>query len=171
MALRAVSRCLVLCSGLLLAAVTSAQDRGMAPTSQASGVVESPRYGTTGLTYVRVLGIEFLPGSGSYEDYSGGSLERYPLTSSVMRAPLHLPGGAIVDYLEIDFYDALDPDDIHLFIVDCGSLGSSCDDVANINSFANPGYGAISTSGFNYQVDNLGGSLALKAEFDAVNDH
>jgi hypothetical protein len=173
MELRPILRTLVFASGLLLAATAHAQDRGMTPLAgfgahdTAPARAESPRYGTTGLTYVRVPGIEFLPEFGSYQDFSASSLERHPLSSSDMRAPLHLPGGAIIDYLEIDFYDLLDPEDIQLFIVNCGSLGDFCHNVANINSFANPGYGAISTSGINYQVDNLLGSLALKAIFGA----
>jgi len=143
----------------------------MAPTAEGSGVVEparveSPRYGTSGLTYVRVPGIEFFPGFGDYTDFSASSLERHPLSGSYMRAPLHLPDGAIIDYLEIDFYDLLDPEDIQLFIVNCGSLGDSCANVANVNSFAKPGYSAISTSGINY-TDIIGGYLALEAIFGA----
>jgi len=169
-----VSRTLAIAYGVLVPAVVSAQSRGMAPTAEGPGVVEaarveSPRWGTSGLTYVRVPGIEFFPGNGDYTDFSVSSLERHPLSSTFMRAPLHLPGGAIIDYLEIDFYDLLDPEDIQLFIVTCGSLGDDCHDVANVNSFANPGYGAISTSGINYQVDSHLSSLALKAVFGANN--
>jgi hypothetical protein len=87
-----------------------------------------------------------------------------------MVAPVHLPSGSIIDYLEIDFCDSLDPQDIQLFLEDCGPLGLVCDKVANVNSFGFPGCSAISTSGFHHQVSDTGSSFGLRALFGAVNN-
>jgi hypothetical protein len=117
---------------------------------------------------VRVTGIEFFPPDGSGFSGSGGYfLNRHPITSQTMLAPVHLPSGSIIDYLEIVFCDSLDPQDIFLALVDCGPLGVNCTGVANVNSFGFPGCSAISTSGFHYQVNNTGTSFVLRAEFGA----
>jgi hypothetical protein len=174
MELRLVSRCLAFLTGLLVATISLAQQGLKTPqTIGSDGHVlaparaGAPNYGTTDLTYLRVPGIEFSPSNGGAAQ--GGGLGRYPITDNLLEAALHLPGGSIIDYLEIDFCDNLDPEDIHLYLVDCGPLGTTCSDVANVNSFGAPGCSAISTSGINHQVDNVGGSLALRAAFGALN--
>ena len=161
---RAVLRIVAVISGHLLAAVMAAQPGAVLPSTRA----EHPGFGTTSLTYLRVTGVEFLPADGS--GYGTNYLLRWPLSESQMLAPLHLPDGAIIDYLEIDFCDSLDPADIHLELRDCGPLGAPCDVVANVNSFGNPGCSAISTSGMNYAVHTLDSSLALRAFFQVVDD-
>lgn len=177
MRLHAACRFLSVLAVLLASAVTLAQEPLAAPIvgpdgRAPSGVrAPSPKYGTTNLTYVRVSGVEFFPpGGGGYNHAQG--LGRFPTSGVGLIAGLRLPGGSIIDYLEIDFCDFLDPEDIQLFLLDCGPLGATCvTTVANVNSFANPGCSAISTSGIGYQVDNLGGSLALQAIFGASNNN
>ena len=154
-------RVLALLAGLLIAEVSLAQP---GPSTRPTF---TPKYGTTDLTYVRVTGIEFFPPS-SASGYGGnGFLGRYP-GSGTLSAPVHLPSGSIIDYLEIDFCDSLDPQDIHLTLYDCGPVGFGCHPVANVNSFGNPGRSAISTSGFHYQVSNTGSSFDLDANFQAT---
>lgn len=160
---RAASRIVAVLAGHLLAAALAAQQGAGAPARP-----EHPGFGTTSLTYLRISGLEFLPQNGT--GYGTSFLQRWPTNEDVMLAPVHLPDGAIIDYLEIDFCDSLDPADIHLELRDCGPLGAPCDVVANINSFANPGCSAISTSGINYPVDNRSSSFALRAFFQAVDD-
>ena len=119
---------------------------------------------------MRVTGIEFFPANGS-DGYAGGFLlSRHPINGPLLVAPVHLPSGSIIDYLEIDFCDSLDPQDIQLFLEDCGPLGLVCDKVANVNSFGFPGCSAISTSGFHHQVSDTGSSFGLRALFGAVNN-
>jgi hypothetical protein len=161
---RYMRRVLALLAGLLIAEVSLAQP---VPSTEPTF---TPKYGTTNLTYVRVTGIEFVPQSSGI-GYGGlGFLGRYPTSGGdVLVAPVHLPSGSIIDYLEIVFCDYLDPQDIILRLYDCGALGGRSltpQQVANVNSFGNPGCSAISTSGFHYQV-NPGGSFALRAFFQA----
>ena len=133
-------------------------------------VPQSPGFGTADLTYVRMSGLDFFPLESAGGYLVSGFTRRYPVASSFLIAPLHLPGGSIVDYLQIDFCDIRDPQDIHLDMVECDPYGKDCVLVANVNSFGNPDCSSISTSGFNHQVDNLGHSLFLQAEFQSAND-
>ena len=80
---------------------------------------------------------------------------------------IHLPSGAIIDYLEIVFCDYLDPQDILFLLDDCGRFGVSCNSAANVNSFGKPGCSAIFASGFHYRVNNTGSSFFLRAFFQA----
>jgi len=131
--------------------------------------VAAPKYGTANLTYLRVAGIEFFPPVESgYNNWNG--IGRFPTAQEEMDAPFHLPGGAIIDYLEIDFCDYLDPQDIQLYLIDCAQPGGTCSQVANVNSYGAPGCSQISTSGINYQVDNVAHGLYLQALFGAVNN-
>jgi len=133
-------------------------------------VPQSPGFGTSDLTYVRVSGLDFFPVDSGDGYVATTHTARYPVNDTFMIAGLHLPGGAIIDYLEIDFCDTRDPEDILLSMHECNTFGKDCVVVANVNSFADPGCSSISTSGFNHQVDNLGHSLTLEAEFQSVND-
>jgi hypothetical protein len=133
-------------------------------------VPQSPSFGTADRTFVRVPGIDFFP-----YDATGGYARafftaRYPVVDSTLVAALHLPAGSIVDFLQIDFCDIRDPQDIVLNMVECNQFGSVCNQVAIVNSFANPGCSSISTSDFNHQVDNVEHTLFLQATFQSVND-
>jgi len=173
---RSLSRRVAVLAGLLVAARSLAQQEAITPLVAGPGGhalaparASAPSYGTTDLTYVRVTGIEFFPAAGS-SGYAGGFLlSRHPINGPLLVAPVHLPNGSIIDYLEIDFCDSLDPQDIQLFLEDCGPLGLVCDVVANVNSFGAPGCSAISTSGFHHQVSDTGSSFGLRALFGAVN--
>jgi len=175
MALPLPSGCLPALAGLMLAAASLAQEATTPQTIGSSGPVlastrvETPKYGTTDFTYVRVSGLEFFPADGSgFSSYN--SITRYPTTNSTMVAGLRLPSGSIIGFLGIYFCDNLDPQDIQLFLSRCDSIGGDCSPVANVNSFAAPGCSSISTSGFEHQVDNLGERLFLIAVFAKVND-
>jgi S-layer homology domain len=166
------SRQISLVAGVLVAAASLAWPGRMAAQTPGAGgetlARAIPKFGTTNLTFVRLTGLEFFPILGS--DYgSVGGFSRYPTTGNNMLAGLHLPDGSIIDYLEIDFCDTLDPEDIHLFIEECDPALSNCVFVpnANVNSFGASGCSAISTSGIGHQVDNLGHFLVLVAEFQA----
>jgi len=149
---------------LLAAAATTTLSAGEAPS-----VPEANTFGTSALTYLRVPAIEFFPANGSgYK--SSGFVGRYPVGESSMFAPLHLPGGSRIKYLEVDFCDTADPQDILLHLLACIDAGSACASVANVNSFANPGCSSISTSAVNSLVDNQQFTTMLFADFQSVND-
>jgi hypothetical protein len=167
-----VSRTAAIASGVLVAALASAQNRGMAPPPDRPGVVEatrveSPNWGTSGRSFVRLNGLAFNTDGGHFT--TTGSFGRYPSVGglAVLAADVRVPNGSIIDYLEIDFCDNLDPEDIQLTLFDCDPV-TGCTTVANVNSFANPGCSVISTSNFSHVVDNTTSSLGLVAHFDAV---
>jgi hypothetical protein len=175
MELRAVSRFLAVLVGLLAAAPSLAQQGAITPPAVDRGhqtrvpaEARTPNYGTTNLTYVRVSGLEF-------STLTGGTygqrlpIGRFPRQGDPLVAAVHVPTGSIIDYLEIDFCDNADPEDILLSLNACDNLGTDCNAVANVNSFGAPGCSAISTSGFNHQVSNLG-NLFLNAFFQLSND-
>ena len=119
---------------------------------------------------MRVSGWEFFPGSTQFgERYYTAGGGRYPIDNARLYAAVHLPGGSILDFLEIDFCDSLDPKDILLTLIECDG-GECTNNLANVNSFADPGCSAISTSGINHTVDNRNHSLVLQAYFQATND-
>jgi hypothetical protein len=156
-----VPRLIMVASALLWTAILAAEDAPFVP--------QSPSFGTSDLTYVRVPGAEFLPRDGGPFKRSHAT-GRYPVEEDVMIAAVYVPGGSIVDYLQIDFCDTRDPQDILLSLFECDPSGTDCSLVAQVNSFADIGCSSISTSGFNHQVDNLGHSLILLAQFLSVND-
>lgn len=140
---------------------------------QAAGISlaqqKPPNYGTTALTYVRVNALAFFPLDGSGIVTVGNGLARYPPSSCCLFAPLNLPGGAIIDYLELDAYDADPSGDILFYLEGCGPLGDSCTIVTEVSTSGSPGYAAFSVSGVGYPVDNVGGSLVLGTTFGGLN--
>jgi hypothetical protein len=159
---RSIRRVLLVSAGVLSAAILAAQSVPSGP--------QSPNFGTDDLTYVRMSGLDFFPSESAGGYLITGFTRRYPIASSLLFAPLHLPAGSIVSFLQIDFCDTRDPQDILLYMFECDPYGEDCVQVANVNSFGNPGCSSISTSGFSHQVDNLGHSLHLQAEFQSAND-
>jgi hypothetical protein len=121
------------------------------------------------LTYVRVTSLAFFPTDGSGVVTVGNGIARYPPSSCCLFAPLNVPGGAIIDYLELDAYDADPSNDILFYLEDCGPLGSSCTFVTEVLTSGSPGYAAFSVSGVGYTVTNAGGSLVLGTTFGALN--
>jgi hypothetical protein len=155
-----VPRLIMVASALLWTAILAAEGAPFVP--------QSPSFGTSDLTYVRVPGFEFFPlGGAGYK--SSNIIGRYPLVDLPMHAPIHLPGGAFVEYLQIDFCDLADPQDIHLHLFLCEHHGA-CLEQAGVNSFANPGCSSISTSGSFAVVDNLNYATILWADFQSIND-
>ena len=155
------ARLLGVASTLLGAAILVAEE--------APSVPQSDSFGTSSLTYVRVSAVEFFPADGGgYK--SAGFVGRYPVSEAKMYAPLHLPGGSLIKYLQIDFCDSADPQDILLELLVCTDPGNACSSEANVNSFANPGCSTISTSAANALVDNQQYTYMLYAHFQSVND-
>src|SRR5262245_65794160 len=155
-----VLRLIVIVAGLLSSGILAADDAPFGP--------QSPSYGTSDLTYLRLTGLDVFPyGGGGYKP--SHNIGRYPVADTMMMAPLHLPQGSSIDYLEIQFCDLADPQDIHLQLFECTPSGGCVNSVV-INSFANPGCSSISTRGMAYPVNSVSSTLSLWAEFQSVND-
>lgn len=128
----------------------------------------TPRFGTSDLTYVRVTGQEFFPPDGSL-GYAGGNsgLGRYPMAGGELRAALHVPGGAIIDSLELDFCNTSAINSIQLVLNECGALAANCSTVAlvGLDPVLATGCMALSETAIGFTVDNVAGSLGLTANF------
>lgn len=81
----------------------------VAQTPQESGAPSRPEtYGGKAVSYLRVPGSEFFPGGTgvNFDTPSGVIRYSYNNTSiAIFGAPLHLPAGAKIVYLELDFLD------------------------------------------------------------------
>jgi hypothetical protein len=138
----------------------------------------SPRtYGTKDRVLYRIPAAEFLPTSSStgYADAFESSTEfRRSMTSGTSAnflATPHLPAGALVDYVELDYCDS-DPDnvlgtpiDVVLKVYDCNYLGSGCAQLKSLASsngnVVNTGCGYVSDATLAYTVDNNTHELML----------
>ncbi len=90
--------------GLCLVLISSTASVGLAQR-------RPDTYGTTFTTYVHVPAVEFQPFRGVdgpvYTSGNGvtGRITRYGSGDSLFTAPLHLPSGALITYLEFDYCD------------------------------------------------------------------
>lgn len=159
--------------GLLSAALSAGQQAPRSPMAGAGArtikpaPAAGPSYGPTDLTYVRVSGIDFTPARGGDWDQVI-ALSRYPKTDITLMAGVYLPSGAVVEYLEFDYYDS-SALDVVMELLDCGPLGADCNSVTSLSSSGNPGIGSVSTSGLNYAVTTGGSALAARAIFTLNN--
>jgi hypothetical protein len=96
---------------LTLCALLAASIPGVAAGlgAEAPGLPSRPEtYGGTSVSYVRVSGLDFQPVSSTTSYNSSSGSGRYSFNNGnfgVFAAPLHLPGGAKVVYLELDYAD------------------------------------------------------------------
>ena len=85
-------------------------------------------YGTSAVTYVEIPGIEFAPLDSSYQ-YSSNGTARYTNACTnffCFGAPLHLPAGAKVVYLELDFIDTNGLSAVYGGLAQCNYAGQNC---------------------------------------------
>ena len=103
---------------------------GSALVAQASQRVRSlpQTYGTSAVSYVKILGTEFAPLDSSYQ-YSSNGTARYSNACTnffCFGAPLHLPDGAKVVYLELDFLDTNPAAAVYGGLAQCDYAGQGC---------------------------------------------
>ena len=85
-------------------------------------------YGTSAVSYVEIPGIEFQPLDSSYQ-YSTNGTARYTNSCTnfyCFGAPLHLPAGAKVVYLELDFVDTNAATAVYGGLAQCDYAGQNC---------------------------------------------
>jgi len=128
-------------------------------------------YGTKDRVMYRIAAAEFSPinSIGDYgDDFDGSSNFHRRATSGLgttFFASPHLPAGAQVDYLELDYCDSdagLDfssnPIDVYLNAYDCNYLGSGCSQIKSLKSSdgsaVNTGCGYVSDDTLSYTIDN-----------------
>lgn len=137
-------------------------------------------YGTKDRVMYRITASEFSPINtlGDYgDDFNGASGFHRKATSGIgttFFGTAHLPAGALVDYLELDYCDTdagldfnLNPIDVYLNAYDCNYLGSGCSQIKSLKSSdgsaVNNGCGYVSDSSLAYTIDNYTHEFMLTA--------
>jgi hypothetical protein len=89
-------------------------------------------YGTSAVSYLRVPAAAFLPAEVDTNDdrwqyiTSGGLRWQIPLCCGQFEAPLQLPNGAKITYLELDFYDSDQYFTVYASLTICDYHGRNC---------------------------------------------
>jgi hypothetical protein len=114
----------------------------------------SPDFGTSDRSYVRVSAVEFTPANSSC-GYFGSVFGRYPADPSCfMYASFHVPGGALLKYLEFDYCDTSSPN-LGLEVFECDNEGQDCSLLVGVlASSGSPGCTFTSTSSLSHLIDN-----------------
>lgn len=131
------------------------------PARMQTTAVQQPQFGPTGTTYYRQAFSEFFPGDNddSYTTLGSTNIGRY--SSGVMWGPQpHLPGGAQLTYLELDFCDTTSGGEVVLNLYDCSYLGN-CGSLPLVTLTSGmteaPGCSFVSAdlAPLNYTIDNF----------------
>ena len=171
MAPRNLTRFTAVLGGLLITAVSLAQQASSPQRTSVLGpqaaspsqVIGTPNFGSSSLTYVRFMGIsDFYPYNSGSGYASTGSLRWATTALYGMEAPLRVPTGAIIDYLEFDFCDSNASSDISLSLIDCDLTGF-CTPVSTVSSTGSPGCSSASVGSVAYTVDNSTRAISLEA--------
>jgi len=167
----------VVLAGLLISAVVVAQQAPTLPKAAVSSVPPaSPKqiigrpsgFGANGLTYVRSNGLNYYPYQGTQSYASLGNLRHGTVTGQGLDTDLHVPTGAIIDYLELDACDTNATQDMSLSLLACDPINGGCDVPASVTTTGAPGCVAVTMSGIGYQVDNALIAISLEAVDNAA---
>jgi opacity protein-like surface antigen len=132
----------------------------------------TPSFGTTNSTYVSVGPSEFNPRDDTDAYYRGYYLYSKGGSQTFYATP-HLPGGALLTFLELQYCDT-NGSSQHLYLEadDCVSVGAPCDGFTALGFVISSSNGCSSTeidlSGLNYTVDNKNRKLTLYLACDAA---
>jgi hypothetical protein len=159
-------------AGLTAASVLSQEARlsGVPVVVHGGALPKSPEWGTGGTTYYTMGAAEFLPkdSSTSYGTHVSPT-ERYANTSGAdFQTTPHIPGGALLTYLEFDFCDVAPSDSLSLQLSNCDYLGI-CDYppmAAIFTPYSTDSCGAylwMDLTPLNYTVNNFSRRLLLEA--------
>jgi hypothetical protein len=93
--------------------------------AQQSPPREAPKWGGTDRVHYRVGSADFAPYASSVTFAQDiGKYSTVPLGS--FKAALHLPSGALLTYLELDYCDNVGPAEVELYLVVCDYNGLGC---------------------------------------------
>jgi len=161
----ALASCLVLGSSVL------AQPAGRAaagPGAHVETAPKTPEWGVAGVTYYSMGAAEFLP-KDSISTYATdvSPAGRWATSSgAVFQATPHIPGGALLTYMELDYCDDDPNDSLALRLSDCDYLGICNSSFAYVQtSIPNNvcgGYVWTDLTPLNYTVNNTSRRLLLE---------
>ena len=138
--------------------------------AQPSGGVSDPKaadFGTANLTHVRVSAFDFIPresaDAGQWK--SGDGFTRYPTDNvSDWVAPIHVPGGALLKRIELDYCDTSTINHLAILFLECDNQGQNCNIVTGALSTAN-GCNFVADDTLNHRIDNYRHLYVLNATF------
>jgi len=136
------------------------------------GQQHAPAFGTTNTTLYRVGTTEFKAYTNSDEYFDGGH-ELWPGLSAtgIFNATPHLPSGALITYVELDFCDTNTALHMLLHFQECDPVSGACTEWATLSSGYTPGTSCSSSSvdlsAFGHTVDNATEALTLNLNFGA----
>jgi hypothetical protein len=103
---------------------------GIAANARAQKPGDGPQtYGTTNTSYIEVPAEAFFPTESTYNYHSGAEATRYTTSCAGLycfAAPLRLPSGAKIVYLEIDFVDTDPVNSVLGGLTVCDFRGQNC---------------------------------------------
>ncbi len=111
-------------AAIFVAAALSGASRAAEPAP--GGSRRPSTYGTADRTYVSIDATAFSTTSSGFHWACLGSCQlRYVTdnTGEVLTAPVHLPGGAVVDYMEVDYYDGSASGEVTASLESCSAQG------------------------------------------------
>lgn len=159
------SSCVRFSLGILLfwglSGLTAAQEIRRSGASS----VDRPDWGTKDRILSHVDFTQFLPSNSteSYATMASASHGIYnPDGIGTFVAVAHIPSGALLTYLELDYCDTSDTSNVLLIVDDCSYKGNDCQTLTQlISSDGTQGCSLVSTQVFNYTMDNNARELVL----------
>jgi len=128
---------------------------------------KGPDFGTTNLTHVRVSAFDFVPvDSANAGDWKkGDGFTRYPTDNlSDWAAPVHLPGGALLKRIELDYCDTSTIQHLGMVLWECNNQGQSCNIITGLQSSAN-GCNYVADDTVSHRIDNYHHLYVLDVAF------
>jgi len=126
-----------------------------------------PRWGTTDRIFTHIGFSEFTPASSTtpYSGGAGGNFGRFSTApNGVFWALAHVPSGALLTYVELDYCDTSVSNDVQAVLWDCTYQGAACNSLANlISSDGAAGCSLVNAdlTSQNYTMDNNARELVL----------
>ena len=137
----------------------------------AGDLPKTPEWGTAGVTYYSIGAAELLPRNSTMTYVTDVSpAGRYATSSGAdFQATPHIPGGALLTYLEFDFCDTSSVESMSLDLSDCDYLGiCNYPPMASIVTPVNTGacgvYYWTDLTPLNYTVNNTSRRLLLEVQ-------
>jgi hypothetical protein len=134
------------------------------PARNPNQVAGKQSFGTKDLTYVRYTGLEFYPYNSQLSHYvSSGNLRWSDFSGTGLEVPIHVPTGAIIDYVELDACDSNATTDMSMSMLDCDPLGNTgCSNPTSLTTTGSTGCQVLSVSSLGYTVDNANHAISIE---------
>jgi hypothetical protein len=128
---------------------------------------EAPDFGPVDNSFIRITSQEFTTYFGDAY-HNGAALTRYSSFSN-LEAGIHVPGGALVTYLEFDYCDTNASNHMTLDLLECDNQGQGCTGITpGPLASANGGCSFIRYTNLAITIDNYHNQYVLDVTFGAT---